>query len=177
MNLANSVSLVPKTIKSYIEEEMKDGGLLSDVETLIPSLNNDVPVDPPAVWIVQHPTTQWANDKRNLSSKMALSVPFEFVCVEYSDDLEEAEMLGIDLASRVGSSLMKNLNKVKVDDSMPDRFFHAPSGGNGRGQKMHGINGADCIIKVPIGTLVFDSIFIFVFPEPRSDWLVIRFNK
>ena len=124
MNLANSVSIVPKTIKSYIEEEMKDGGLLSDVETLIPSLNNDVPVDPPAVWIVQHPTTQWANDKRNLSSKMALSVPFEFVCVEYSDDLEEAEMLGIDLASRVGSSLMKNLNKVKVDDSMPDRFFH-----------------------------------------------------
>ena len=124
MNLANSVSLVPKTIKSYIEEEMRDGGLLSDVETLIPSLNNDVPVDPPAVWIVQHPTTQWANDKRNLSSKMALSVPFEFVCVEYSDDLEEAEMLGIDLASRVGSSLMKNLNKVKVDDSMPDRFFH-----------------------------------------------------
>ena len=124
MNLANSVSLVPKTIKSYIEEEMKDGGLLSDVETLIPSLNNDVPVDPPAVWIVQHPTTQWANDKRNLSSKIALSVPFEFVCVEYSDDLEEAEMLGIDLASRVGSSLMKNLNKVKVDNSMPDRFFH-----------------------------------------------------
>ena len=124
MNLANSVSIVPKTIKSYIEEEMKDGGLLSDVETLIPSLNNDVPVDPPAVWIVQHPTTQWANDKRNLSSKMALSVPFEFVCVEYSDDLEEAEMLGIDLASRVGSSLMKNLNKVKVDNSMPDRFFH-----------------------------------------------------
>ena len=124
MNLANSVSIVPRTIKSYIEREMKDGGLLSDVETLIPSLNNDVPVDPPAVWIVQHPTTQWANDKRNLSSKMALSVPFEFVCVEYSDDLEEAEMLGIDLASRVGSSLMKNLNKVKVDDSMPDRFFH-----------------------------------------------------
>ena len=124
MNLVNAVSMVPRTVKAYIEEEMKDGGLLSDVETLIPSLNNDVPVDPPAVWIVQHPTTQWANDKRNLSSKMALSVPFEFVCVEYSDDLEEAEMLGIDLASRVGSSLMKNLNKVKVDNSMPDRFFH-----------------------------------------------------
>ena len=35
--------------------------------------------------------------------------------------------------------------------------WKAPSGGNGRGQKMHGINGADCIIKVPIGTLVFDS--------------------
>ena len=53
-----------------------------------------------------------------------MSVPFEFVCVEYSDDLEEAEILGISLASRVGSSLMKNFNKIKVDNNMPDRFFH-----------------------------------------------------
>ena len=35
--------------------------------------------------------------------------------------------------------------------------WKAQSGGNGRGRKMHGVNGEDCIIKVPIGTLVFDA--------------------
>ena len=124
MRFVNTASLVPQTVKAYLEREIREGGLLEDVETLIPSVNSDVPVDPPAIWIVQHPTTRWVNDKANLSNKITLSVPFEFVCVEYSDDLEEAEILGISLASRVGSSLMKNFNKVKVDDSMPNRFFH-----------------------------------------------------
>ena len=36
-------------------------------------------------------------------------------------------------------------------------LWKAQSGGNGRGRKMHGVNGEDCIIKVPIGTLVFDA--------------------
>ena len=35
--------------------------------------------------------------------------------------------------------------------------WKAQHGGNGRGRKMHGVNGEDCIIKVPIGTLVFDA--------------------
>lgn len=124
MKFVNAPSLVPQTVKAYLEREMRSGGLLEDVETLIPSVNSDVPVDPPAVWIVQHPTVQWNRDKTNLSNKITLSVPFEFVCVEYSDDLEEAELLGISLATRVGSSLMKNFNKVKVDKEMPNRFFH-----------------------------------------------------
>ena len=123
MKFVNAPSLVPQTVKAYLEKEMKSGGLLEDVETLIPSVNSDVPVDPPAVWIVQHPTVRWNRDKANLSNKITLSVPFEFVCVEYSDDLEEAELLGINLATRVGSSLMKNFNKVKVDREMPNRFF------------------------------------------------------
>lgn len=124
MKFVNTASLVPQVVKAYLESEMKSGGLLEDVEALIPSVNTDVPVDPPVIWMVQHPTTRWVNDKANLSNKITMSVPFEFVCVEYSDDLEEAEILGISLASRVGSSLMKNLNKVKVDESMPNRFFH-----------------------------------------------------
>ncbi len=36
-------------------------------------------------------------------------------------------------------------------------IWKAKPGGNGRGQKMHGANGADCIIDVPIGTLVFEA--------------------
>lgn len=124
MNFVTVTSLVPKTIKAYLEHEMEKGNLLEDVETLISSVNADVPVDPPCVWIVQHPTVQWSKDKSNLSNKITLEVPFEFVCVDYDDDLENAEIRGINLASRVGSALMKNLNKIKIDESIPDRLFY-----------------------------------------------------
>lgn len=43
-------------------------------------------------------------------------------------------------------------------DSLIGIYFEphrrAEHGGNGRGQKMHGKNGADCIVKVPLGTVV-----------------------
>lgn len=162
MKFVNTTSLVPKTVKAYLEKEMKAGGLLEDVETLIPSVNSDVPVDPPAIWIVQHPTTQWANDKTNLSHKITLSVPFEFVCVEYSDDLEEAEYLGISLASRVGSSLMKNFNKVKVDNSVPNRFFHKLEF-----QTLYPVGEVSVVGKserIPATSIVFNFIYVI-------DWL------
>lgn len=50
---------------------------------------------------------------------------------------------------------------VKADqdvDSLIGVFFEphrrAPHGGPGRGKKMHGKNGSDCIVKVPMGTVV-----------------------
>ena len=33
--------------------------------------------------------------------------------------------------------------------------WKAKAGGSGRGQKLHGANGADVIVKVPVGTLIF----------------------
>ena len=35
--------------------------------------------------------------------------------------------------------------------------WKAKAGVSGRGQKLHGANGADVIVKVPVGTLIFDS--------------------
>ena len=124
MNLKNIVSLVPQVIKFYLESEITEDGLLSDVETLIPNTYSEVPVDAPAVWIVQHPTTLWDKGKNNnLSHIVYLQTPFEFVCVDYSDDLEEAAIMGLDLAARVGASIQKNFNKIKIDESLPGRFF------------------------------------------------------
>ena len=37
------------------------------------------------------------------------------------------------------------------------RFWHAKNGIPGSKNKMHGKNGDDCIVKVPVGTLVFDD--------------------
>jgi GTP-binding protein len=36
-------------------------------------------------------------------------------------------------------------------------FWKAGRGGDGAGRRQHGANGADCNIKVPVGTLVFDT--------------------
>ena len=36
-------------------------------------------------------------------------------------------------------------------------IWKAKHGGPGRGQKLHGANGEDAIIKVPVGTMIFDS--------------------
>ncbi len=48
----------------------------------------------------------------------------------------------------------------KDEDSLLRLYFtphqRARNGGYGKGKKMHGENGADCIIKVPLGTLVYD---------------------
>lgn len=37
------------------------------------------------------------------------------------------------------------------------RFWHAKNGIPGGKNKMHGKNGEDCIVKVPVGTLIFDA--------------------
>ncbi|MBQ2377293.1 MAG: 50S ribosome-binding GTPase, partial [Clostridia bacterium] len=37
------------------------------------------------------------------------------------------------------------------------RKFVAENGGNGKGAKFHGANGADCVISVPRGTLIKDA--------------------
>ncbi|MBQ9817752.1 MAG: GTPase ObgE [Proteobacteria bacterium] len=37
------------------------------------------------------------------------------------------------------------------------RFWHAKNGVPGSKNKMHGKNGEDCIVKVPVGTLIFDD--------------------
>ena len=37
------------------------------------------------------------------------------------------------------------------------RFWHAKNGVPGGKNKMHGKNGDDCVVKVPVGTLIFDA--------------------
>lgn len=113
MNLVESVSEISEKIKECIKNEICENGLLSDVETFIPSYRMDEPMDIPAVWLFEHPTTEIVQKQGKLSSKIYLQTPFEFVCLVYEDDLEEAERLGKDLASRVGSSIMKHGLKLK----------------------------------------------------------------
>ena len=115
MNIIKGQELITTRIKECIRLEMKPGGLLSDVETFIPSYRMEEEMEEPLIWLFEHPTTL-ADDKTGaLSQKLKLQTPFEFVCVVYDeDDMEESEMLGKNLASRVAASITKNhvnLNK------------------------------------------------------------------
>lgn len=52
---------------------------------------------------------------------------------------------------------MVDEGKTTLLDLRYNRKMSAEPGGNGKTKKMHGANGADCIIKVPQGTLVKDE--------------------
>lgn len=120
-NIVNGMGAVTHAVKECVRMENVEGGILEDVETIIPISENDVPIDPPAVWIAQHPTIQYG--KENLSNVLNLQSTFEFVCVDYDDDLEVAEELGQNLATRVGACILKNHNKVRQPGFENERLF------------------------------------------------------
>ena len=121
LNIVKGMDTVSRNVKKYIAIETATGGLLEDVETVINSVNSDIPVDPPCVWIVEHPTIPY--DNNNLSNTQRVVTTFEFVCVEHDDDLEIAQIKGENLATRVGACILKNLNNVRDDEDDPIRVF------------------------------------------------------
>ena len=46
-----------------------------------------------------------------------MQTPFEFFCVVYDEDLEQSEILGKDLATRVAAAIKKNIMRNGEDDS------------------------------------------------------------
>lgn len=116
MNIITSQEVITKRIKECITSEMNPNGLLYDVETFVPSYRMEDEMEEPLIWLFEHPTTI-ANDKTGaLSQKLYLQTPYEFVCVVYDeDDIEESEMLGKNLASRVAASIAKNHIKLNED--------------------------------------------------------------
>lgn len=119
MNIVDSASKITELIKKCVTDEMKPDGLLSDVETFIPSYRLDEPMDLPAVWLFEHPTIP-SDKKGGLSHLSYLKTPFEFVCLIYDEDIEESEIKGKNLAFRVGASILKN--GLRITDN--ERVFN-----------------------------------------------------
>ena len=112
-NLITGLESITETIKECIKRENTAGGLLEDVEDIITVYNNEEGVEEPAVWMVQHPTTPTNNV--DLRQQLTLDSPFEFVCIEYDSDPEEAEKKSQNLATRVVLSVLKNYQSVQTD--------------------------------------------------------------
>lgn len=121
--LQEGLSAPARVVKAYLDAENVEGGLLEDVKTIIPSIKTDTPFDEPGVWIHEHPTLIEEGKGVNLSNTQWFVTPFEFACVVYDSDPEQASYKAKNLATRVGASIMKNFNKLKIDPDHPDRMF------------------------------------------------------
>lgn len=121
--LQEGLAAPARIVKAYLLTEKAEGGLLSDVDTILPTVKSDKPVGIRTVWIHEHPTVVDTGHSPNLSHSMDLMTPFEFICFEYNDDPEQAAALAKNLASRVGASILKNFNKVKMLQEDPDKLF------------------------------------------------------
>ena len=113
-SLITGLEEITEIIKQCIISENVTGGLLEDVEDIITVYNNEDGVEEPAVWMVQHPTV--AVNNVDLSQKLTLESPFEFVCIEYDEDPEEAERKSQNLATRVAMSVLKNYKTVQINN-------------------------------------------------------------
>lgn len=112
MNIVDGLAAVSQIVKRCIREEMVPGGLLEEVETFIPSYQNDAPIEEPAIWLFEHETLP-VGDEGRLSKNITLRTPFEFVCLVYnSDSLEESELKGKELAGKVAASIGKNFRRT-----------------------------------------------------------------
>lgn len=104
--LITGLESICEIVKHCVRSENTSGGLLEDVEEIITVYNNEDGIEEPAIWIVQHPTI--AEEKVNLSQKLRLRSPFEFVAIEYDNDPEIAEIKSQNLATRTALSVLKN---------------------------------------------------------------------
>lgn len=114
--ITKGLSAVTQMIKDCINQEIQPEGLLSDVETFVPAYLYEEEFEEPLIWMYEHETTA-ADTNGTLFHKQLLQTPFEFFCVVYDEDLEQSEILGKDLATRVAAAIKKNIMRNGENDS------------------------------------------------------------
>lgn len=98
-------------IESYLQAEIKEGGLLEDVEKIIVGPLKENTPEPPYLWITEDPITP--DDKRNQGGQtMYLKAPI-FITGAYFDfnDVEKSYKLSKNLVTRVWDTLKKEFFK------------------------------------------------------------------
>jgi len=121
LDIVTQTEIVTRTIKHYLTVENKENGLLEDVQTIIKSITTDMAIDTPCVWINEKGTFPYG--KNNLSHTQELSSTYEFVCIDYDDDLEIAQDKSKNLATRVVTTILKHLNVSRENETDPLRLF------------------------------------------------------
>ncbi|MBQ6629151.1 MAG: hypothetical protein IJH65_10105 [Methanobrevibacter sp.] len=121
MDIVTQTEIVTRTIKHYLTVENNENGLLEDVQTIIKSITTDMAIDTPCVWINKQGTYPYG--KNNLSHTQQLVSTYEFVCIDYDDDREIAQDKSENLAARVVTCILKNLNVERENPKDPLRVF------------------------------------------------------
>lgn len=106
VNIQTGLEKVQLIMKSCIEHEITENGILSDVESFFTVFNNEDHVEEPVVWMYQHETR--AGRQADISNTMDLTIPFQFNCSVYEPELEDANTSTQNLATRVILAILKN---------------------------------------------------------------------
>lgn len=118
LNIIEGPEEVTKMVKQCITNELTPTGILSDVETFIPSYRFDEELEEPCIWLFEQETTAVSGDGR-LTGKLELQTPFEFYCIVYEEnDIEQSEIAGKNLATRIAACIAKNHIRLLKDSQI-----------------------------------------------------------
>lgn len=166
VSIIEQKDIITKSVWNYLQVEMVEGGLLNDVNSYIKHFLSEEQKNPPVIWVWEHPTIPQPGKTANLSNKQQVQTTFEFICCAYDTDLSNAQIYSDNLASRVGASILKNFNTVKIPEDTSKRLFTNVEFKAiypvGEGITISGKNKS-----VPATRILFDFNWIF-------DWLKCR---
>ena len=121
VNILTGFEKINTIINRCITDEIKDNGILSDVETYINTYYNEGQVEEPVIWITQHPTTVEKNP--DISKTSLLKTPFEFDCGVYETEIEDANTASQNLCNRVILSILKNWQTIQAEELPNQRMI------------------------------------------------------
>lgn len=113
VNIKTGLENVQLIMKNCIEMEICENGLLEDVESFFTIWNDEDHVEEPVVWMYQHETR--AGRQADISHTMDLTIPFQFNCSVYEQELEDANTSTQNLATRVILAILKNWQIVQAN--------------------------------------------------------------
>ena len=114
---------VKKALCDWIQSEIKEEGLLRDVETFLYTFNTDDYLDSPIIWLYEESTKPTQDKSGAISQKMYLTSTFMIVCIDYDDDIPTAEEKSKNLASRTVNTILKH-KKRNIEDKLVITGIH-----------------------------------------------------
>ena len=158
-NIVNVLDLVYITIQEWIQKEITDNGLLSDVEDFIVTAQNERPLKTPSIWMQKH---NWKPiEEQSINSNyatMTVQFPVEFDCIEYANDLEEGEQRANNLVGRVIQSILRHYDRRQIKGVFNFVGLEIDEGYPNGGIS---INGKQEVIPVAGVLLIFKVSFIW----------------
>lgn len=113
VNIQTGLENVQLIMKTCIESEICENGLLEDVESFFTIYNDEDHVEEPVIWMYQHETR--AGRQADISNTMDLTIPFQFNCSVYEPELEDANTATQNLATRVILAILRNWQTVQAE--------------------------------------------------------------
>lgn len=106
VNISIGLEKIQEIMKQCLTKEIKENGLLEDVETFLTVYSEEEHVEEPFIWMYQHEAR--ASRQPDISQTMELTIPFQFNCAVYETEMEDANTSTQNLATRVILSICKN---------------------------------------------------------------------